>query len=425
MTEEFWARLSAHSENVRRLAWDSLQTTLTDHHIGLSRHDLSRLLLLLRNENAPAVRQSAVEALLSAALLQDRQLDDTRLSGLARWFWKPFHSPTTVIRAIEVDRRRDEDAVIELARGLSRDEFPETVFVRVPLPDPAWNERLEFPTNCCFVGRLEIFGTAAIREFGSDATRFYFPDKTRPADLCPGALDPEHYHRIHQRRGDREVGASFRSSEDGEQRTDYAVVQRYFQPEKQRIVFLLAGNSTLGTLAAVDWAVSLQDQQVPLPVEHLDPHETLEALIEVSAPVVNHPWQWQPKRPHLLRLLVGNNHEWYEKRGEWGPPLSDMILIQRNSRGSAVEVFANDATGAPIFRKSSEIVRFIDLLYRETSGQSGCTVAGGASVSDPVWRKVTGNATLRKRVHDNLPGAIDISLDPPRVTLNVPIEVVQ
>lgn len=421
MNDDFWSSLMNGTENERRRTWESLQTGITYHHVSLLRHDLLRLLRALHSETAASVRQVALESLLSACLLRDPLGGDTRHTGLARWFLKPFHSPTAVFRAIDADRRRDEDAVLELGRVLSSHEFPETVFVRIPLSDPRWRERVELTKTCCFVGRLEVFGIEAVREFGSDSTRFYFPDRARPKDLEPGTLDPLRYHRIHQRRGSRDVGPAFRSTEDGEQRTDYALVQRYFQPEEQRLVFLLAGNSTLGTLGAVNWAVSLQDQQIPLPDEHLDSHETLEALVEVSAPIVEHPGQWQPKKLRLLRLLVGNDHEWYEERRAWGPPLTDVILIRRDSRGMAVEVFANDASASPVFRQSSEIVRFIDRLYRETNGEAGRSVPG--ALPDPVWQKVFGTSTLRRRVHDNLPGAIEISLDPPRVNLNVPIQM--
>ena len=416
MIDAFWGDLKSGSENRRRNGWRALQTALMEEQFGLTHRDILRLLDRLREETEPNVQQAGLEALLSSALLRDRHAADGRHSGLARWFWSPVKLPTAVFRAIEVDRRRDEDAVIELARSLPHRDFRNTVFLSVPLEDPRWQERLDFPKSCCFVGRLEIFGDEAIREFGSDALRFYFPRKDRPPRLKPGALDPKRYHRIHQRRNDRDVGRPLLSAEEGGRRTDYALVQRYYQPQKQRTVVLFAGSSTLGTLGAVIWAVSLQDQQIPLPKNGLREHDRLEALIEVSAPVVEHPWQWQPETPRLLRLIAGNRLEWYESRREWGRPPTDLILIKRDSRIRAAGVFANEVSGTPTFREGSEMFQFIDLLYKATEGRPGRTVKS----RDNLWEKVTTNPTLRKRLRESLPEAI--SVDPPQVTLHVPVE---
>jgi hypothetical protein len=196
-------------------------------------------------------------------------------------------------------------------------------------------------------------------------------------------------------------------------------VQRYYQPEKQRTVFQFAGCSTLGTLGAVNWAVGLEHRQIPLPAASLSDNARLEALLEVSAPVVEHPWQWQPEAPRLLRLIVGEEHEWDESRREWGRPPTERILLMRDAEGGCV--YSDDGRGTPTFRDGSELVQFIELLYRRTGGKPGQTVTEAMCADDPAWRTVMKKGILRRRLRVNLPGAVSISGKPPEVTLNVPI----
>ena len=184
---------------------------------------------------------------------------------------------------------------------------------------------------------------------------------------------------------------------------------------------MFSGSSTLGTLGAVVWAVGLQDQQIPLPVDDLGERDRFEALIEVSAPVVDHPWQWQPETPRVLRLIVGDKQEWYEARQKWGRPRADLVVIKRNAKKLAVGVYANEASGPAVFGRG-DIVQFIDLLYESSQGLRGCTVANG-SVQNTAWKNVLNSATLRSRVHEGLPHAVSFSEG--KVTLNVPIEIVQ
>jgi hypothetical protein len=420
MLEEFWRHQESAAPTERASAWSVLHTLLSQEQIDPPLRELMRMVQRLRDETDSAARLRAIETLLASALLRTRGRR-IRPTGLAKWFWQPFRQPAAVFRAIEAERHRDEDAAIELARVLTRRDFPKTEFIRLPLADPRWQERLDLPRTCCFVGRLEIFGDQAIDAFRSSGTRFFFPDRDRPPDLAPGALDPRRFHRIHQRRNGRVLDPPFPSREERGRRTDYALVQRYFQADRKRHVFVFAGNSTLGTLGAVFWAAGLQDQHIPLPDKDFDANESFEVLLEVAAPVVEHPWQWQPDQIRPVRMLAGKAHEWFESLQAWGRPSTDLILIKHNNQGEAVEIYADEPAGPAVFRNRGTQVRFIESLFHKSGGKAGQSVPANRFANEQAWKDLCAKPVLRKRLREHLPGAITISSDPPLVTLNVPI----
>ena len=258
---------------------------------------------------------------------------------LADWLWQPFREPSVVFGVSDPRyRRRDEGALIMLARHLSHPDFPQVQFHPALLRNPRWSPVLaqHFHAGVCFVGRLGLYGPEALRLWGNPSLRFDF----RTHDLSkrsrrPGQLDP-YFHCIYERTssGARKY---YRTIDQNGRRTDYGLVQRYaIQYEGQLIVVVLcAGSTTVGTLAAAQWAARnlprpLHSSDLILSPDGLTPSTTMEALLEVTADLDTHEWVLTGVK--LKRLFVGDS-EWDEDVRHWRTQVGHEVTIKCETSG--------------------------------------------------------------------------------------------
>ena len=278
----------------------------------LAEAQLRYLEQLADDESHPAVSEAASKALrslalngafLAAKLFHDAAGNTRRASAdqlLGDWVWRPFRRTSAVFGVTAMDfRRRDECALQWLGRRLSFNDYPATSFPQVSLHACNFLELLFQGTfqAICLVGRPGLFGGGALKRFRDGELRFGFAKDRRPPELPVGAIDPE-YHCILERQSPDNV-LRHATVDQGDYRTDYAVVQRYpvvFR-NGQILVVIVAGGSTLGTLAAARWAAydlfQVADPARGLPIElpsgaRLD--SRMEALLRVRAKITTQTW---------------------------------------------------------------------------------------------------------------------------------------
>jgi len=428
MLDKILQDLNADDFGTRQAGWNRLCSHAMEIHLALSEKQKRYLVERLSNERVPDVRKSAIHCLFAIALRQPfgGTTVDSATPDVANWFWEPLHRRSAIFRGIDATRRRDEDAVIELARAFPRRDYPSTVFMRIPLSRPDWESRMDFePKAVCLVGRLGIYGAQAVSAFESSSTRFYFPNQERPDNLEPGDLDPQ-FHRIQQRNARNQALPAFitRQDEATRRRTDYALVQRYYDDVRGRFVIILAGSSGLGTLGAVDWSTHLEGLKFPMPEVGLKEKDMFEALIEVDAEPTEFPWHWHTRATRAIRVLAGNNLEWYPEEGEWGTRRPDLLRIRRAAGGLAEEVFSESDRDGRVFRDRSPPVRFVEAVYELTGGIPPATIQPDEWKGHlGVFQEILGNRTYRGRLREGLHDALSIDNASGQVTLTVPIQV--
>ncbi|HUG93203.1 MAG TPA: hypothetical protein VML55_20345 [Planctomycetaceae bacterium] len=432
MWDEIWQLLGSTEPRNRALGWTTLQNRITAGDLAPRQEDIVRLLAHFHAEIQDPVRRAAVAGLITLTAL--RGVENVAQAASAAThveacLLSPFQHSSVACRGFDAIRHRDEDAMIALARLLSDREFPNTEFIRIPLDDPQWTERLDHhPHAVCLVGRPGIFGERAVEEFYTAATRFYFPQQVRPPDLGPGEIDPQRFHRIQERRGGTDTDRAFCTTQNADRRTDFAVLQRYYQRTKRRHVLLLAGCSTLGTLGAVHFLRELGRIPIPLPAGGIGERATIEALVQVSAPLCDHASQWKPDKDiHLVRLIVDDRLEWFpapDGGGEWLSRTPDRIFIERDADGRGTNVYIDEPHGRPTFHDRSEAVRAVDLIASATEGRPGNTVEVSQLDAGNSLGKLLKSPVNRQRIHKKLSGAISANRDFSLLTLNVPIEIV-
>ena len=238
--------------------------------------------------------------------------DSAELQHVQDLLWRPLKRSSVVLRAWEPDRQRDEDAVIEVARYLSRrpDGFPNCEIRRAVLNGNAKTDPLEDIVkphhNVCFIGRPGIFGPQATRMASSPDTRFYFPLPRRPQEAERGEL-VEQYHQVRSRSKLNEDVKQFSASDihgTPWERTDYAVVQKF--RHLNRDVVVCAGCSTFGTLAAARWATRPDTGPIALPPDAAT-DSSVEVLLKVQGPRVDYPKPWEiQSAPEVVEMWVGD-----------------------------------------------------------------------------------------------------------------------
>lgn len=275
------------------------------------------------------------------------------------WFWGSLMSPSIVFRAWEKHRRRDEDAMFNLARFLSFESYPDVQFQRVPLESFDWGEALKSHlSTVVFIGRLGMYGESATEHFSRENWYRFLSDE-RPEDLGLDELDPR-YHRICALDEQETDEPQYLTHEDEEKaiRTDYGLVQRYTVPyQGGRITVIgLWGCSTLGTLGAVRWAIDLEKNTDPLPNADLKADTTLEALIKVRADTCNYPYTWNPEPVQLEELHIGHE-QWNVDKKCWEVLPSTTLGWQSTGKDAGRIII-----GGEVQRTSGMIAKIIDAL---------------------------------------------------------------
>jgi len=355
----FWM-LENGDQETRFSAWHRVTSGILGGSIEMNQSLVDRLLDLQEQEKDQKVRDAVHEAIAVAfaAMHKERpagkpeakaappppppppeSLAVAAPDGLGRWIWAPFRRPSVVLRVTDPRpaRRRDEDAVIEIARLLSRIGHPHTRFHRVELKQfrPKVEELAQMEA-ICFVGRLNLYFPRPrdLLRWQAEDARFWFGEDTRPDDWPVGKLHPI-YHRVLEGVGPYAEAIEYRAvdTDKDKRRTDYGLVQRYVVQMNSRhiLVVLCAGCSALGTLAAARWAADDVFALDPSGgVLSLPPKCTadsrLEALVKVKAETTSPSLTWELAEVELLHLQVGDQ-VWHPEESKWEAAAPKTITL--------------------------------------------------------------------------------------------------
>jgi hypothetical protein len=301
---------------------------------------VSRLLSLQSNETAYEVWRTAANTISEAFLRMSKTVEPPApgqlvLDGLGGWLWRDFRKTSRVLRVADPERlRRDEDAVIEIARFLPLEYLTEFTSV-----DPASGftpllADFDAVEALCFVGRLCLYGEDAVKTWcvTKRTPRFLFGMDFRPDGLAQGVLHPQ-YHSVVLNAGEADPEPLYRTTQTDHSRTDYGVIRRYVVDwgGRCRVVIHIAGCSSLGTLGAAHFAActlckhGASGKPLPLPPQ-VDEQSHLEALVEVTADTRCSELGWRLRKLQLLDLRM-DGFVWDEDEYSWQVPTPDVITV--------------------------------------------------------------------------------------------------
>ena len=312
---------------------------------------------------------------------------------LPRWLWNPFSRPSVLLGLSDSNyRRRDDGAVLQLARHLSKRDFAKTTLHPITMQDPQWVPILahNHPEVICLVGRLGLYGGQAIRRWGCDKLRFYFPKNTPPKSRQPGGKLDWRYHCINEDCGGAKP-EQHHTKQKGRDRTDYGLIQRYTVTDEGRdvVVVTCAGASWVGTLAAAQWAAEIlpygaTEKLIPVPRD-IRPNSRLEALVKVTTDPGVHTWALTGI--DLCRLIV-DDWEWSQSDSAWRTlPGKRVILECRNGDPEEIVAVVNgDSRKCPM--KGHTYARVLTWIYKKTMGVAGSLLDSAALARDKsMWGK--------------------------------------
>lgn len=326
--------------------------------------------------------------------------------SLSDWLWGPFHKPSAVFGLTAADyRRRDEIALIQLVRRLSYREFPDTEIHQIDPDDPEWSELLFQGgyQSICLVGRLGLYGQEALERWNNPNGRFGFLVNRRPGTIPAGQLDKD-FHCIYERIGEGPT-EYYRTEEKNGKRTDFALVQRYpvYDGTRYIVVVIIAGASSLGTLAAAQWAADKLTEPTHPYGEPIDapqgvgPDSHFEALVDVTAEVTTR--VWRPLRINLRRLCV-DRAVWCENDRRWhiDPPRNITILREKGTKARAVGVLF-DGKRAPLNPGSQTFRLLVEACLESRSRENGVVNAKKLGQKSEIWDgKTHAEADVRRRL---------------------------
>jgi hypothetical protein len=388
--EEIGGYLGSSEKRDRSIGWRAVERLAVESPALLGAEERRRLQELVRAETDPDLWRRGVTVLVTLPPLPGALPPGAPGPGaLADWLWAPFRQPSVVLRGVDSARRRDEEAVIDLARQLSRRDFPHTTFLSVNLRDPQWEKTLGSHAARAFlvVGRLGLYGPRVRELLGAPDLRFIFCDGERPAHLRRGQLDPV-FHAVSER-GRRQP---YRTAEDEEVRTDYGVVQRYpvTYQDKEVIVVVVAGPSSLGTLGAARWAAGtlaepdLRGRLIPAPPK-AGTASVLEALVSVRARKDPYPQEWQPMQWDLVGLYADES-KWCPAEGCWYPVPPQEITVVRGPEGARQQptvLFDGARSGFRSTEDNSNLRLLVSIC--ELAAQAEGRPASLAALAQRVW----------------------------------------
>ncbi|HBO43039.1 MAG TPA: hypothetical protein DD670_03715 [Planctomycetaceae bacterium] len=375
-------------------AWENLKAGLDSFRGKISKElarELGKIYMVEKDEGVAVFASRIVPlVVLWSELGTPVRLANNPPKVLSDWLWHDFRHPSHVLRVADPGRlRRDEDAVIEIARSLSRAEFPHTEFLCVDsrgfAPEMAQLERV---VALCFVGRLSLFGRDAVHSWsGARPWHYRFAMESRPKDLKRGELHPQ-YHSLVRDGAKNDGEAVYRTEETNSRRIDYGLIRRHVVSSSGRsvVVVQIAGCSSLATRAVAHFAAytlffpGLNRKLIPTPPGiHAESH--LEALIQVEAKTEGSEFGWSMQELRLLDLRV-DNFRWNEDEFRWVPASRATINVTfpnvaaRRSpfgRMSEIKIRIDDAPAG--FRADSENHRlFLALCMAAAEQEDGVTL---------------------------------------------------
>src|SRR5262245_11342515 len=168
MWDDIRKKLGSWQADVRKSGWEQLRRAVEQLQFCPEGEQLNELLRWQGQEDDQAIWRLSVNALIQVALRRPGSAvppaaAEPQLSSLSEWLWSSFLKESMVLRVVDPNsRRRDEDAVIMLARHLSLRDFPRTQFEGVVHEGADWGL---VPRTCgalCIVGRLGLYGPHAL-----------------------------------------------------------------------------------------------------------------------------------------------------------------------------------------------------------------------------------------------------------------------
>lgn len=371
-------KLSSSDRSHRIAGWALARDHFVDFQHPVNPLQRAKLLSFLQDEADDDVRQFGILVMLGIPFpTMIPAIPSTVASSygesetLDAWLWNVFRRPSVVLSVSERDFiRRDAPALIDLARRLDFRDYGEAE-VRLIRPDePEWRQQIveNGYQSICFIGRLGLYGKDALNRWSNSHARFGFELHQRPRGLPPGRLHPD-YHCIYERIGDVRM-EHYRSVDREGIRTDFGLVQRYpvYDGTTTMVVVNCAGESALGTSAAVKWAaVELSKPTHPYNGEPIkappgiSPDSYMEALIEVEAQNTSH----VPRPTHItLRKLYVDRACWNKTERRWEVDPPKKITIVRN-HGRTVDILFDGKPTSQL--KSAQSFRLLDHMCRNVS----------------------------------------------------------
>jgi hypothetical protein len=404
--DQMFAKLTSDNREKHREAWRQIHDHSAAFRASLNDHQLSYLRDLFDAESDGRTYRTALKALLALAMApagvpvgsaiqgklsapQDR-VSTENVKLLGDWLWEPFRQPSVILGVTATDyRRRDEGALLWLGRRLSFTGYPQTEFPQVSVDNPDLDHLLfeHRYKALCLVGRLGLFGQPAVQRLGTDRLQFGFDVHHRPAKLAAGQLDDE-YHRIFERvQNSRD--RHYRTGEKDGIRTDYAVVQRYRVElgTCHVVVVIIAGASSLGTLAAAQWAAydlfrptdAMDERPIEVP-PRITQNSQLEALLCARARTTTRAWE----HPQIeLRKLYVDDASWSLADREWHlPPIRIITLVRGKGEPRRILFDGKPARLEP----GRQMFRLMVAIAEQVLQQGGGKLNIGAlAANDTIW----------------------------------------
>lgn len=407
MQQHFLDNLKFGNFGERLQAWKSLPLQTDVSHGVLSLEDRQTLHEILCAERDDDIRCQGMLMMLRfgssvAAAVSERRAGRT----LDAWFSRLFQKRSALFGITEGNyARRDEDALVHVARRFPPWMFQNTDVLLVPLDDDAWLQMLldRGYETILVMGRLCLFGGKAVDVLHGDHLHLDFPMRNRPPRLKRGQLHDK-YHCIRESCG-LEEPCDHRASDLDHVRTDYGMVQVYpiFNGRNWITVVMCAGCSSLGTLAAARWLAydlgrsqdTTRDMPIPEP-QGIKPQSRMEALVRVTAATTT--LAWQPSQIELLRLYV-DDVLWSPDDSQWHNTKAREIKVVVR-KGKPVALFL-DGKKAPFLTTSQRFRLAVAVMLGVHKSQDG-TIPLDALVRDKgIWdgRKMP-TSTVKQRLHN-------------------------
>jgi hypothetical protein len=343
MSPEYLKALTSPIRNVRFAAWAKLSEQPETQGGVISLEDRRELQSILLKEDDSDVQMFALMQMIGLGHAGD---EDRPPAGeiwhplsVDDWFGRLFDGPSAIFGITEKNFvRRDEDALIHLARRFPYKTYRDLEIKRVLFQSEAWRELLvenDYQTML-FVGRPWLYGPNTPKLLAGQELHFDFPNNTRPKSLPRDQLDPS-YHSIRERNGDDDPILHVAHEEKG-LRTDYGVVQVYTVDNGRypMTVVQCAGTSSLGTMGAAMWLTydlgrpleGLGGNPIPLPPGGTSRHR-MEALLRVVADTTT--YAWQPKAIELCSLHV-DEFTWSAFDLQWRRSAVPQVKLHMHGR---------------------------------------------------------------------------------------------
>jgi hypothetical protein len=292
------AKLRAGDPAARKESWKALLQEHRNH--SFSRLDAKALQSVLLTEDDLDARTTGMICLDQILHSTVPVIQESFHSWLFHSFRHTRIDPggtkkgSLVVTVCDNEYIRDVQALVAMARHFPSDRYPRTVFRHVALHAPDWEEiGLHRTEAICFIGRPSLFNECRIID--------EFPRDLRFSIEPPGADEAMPFSNVCQNRP-RAGRFIYPTTQEAVRRHDYAIVQRFgiTLNGQKVIVVVVAGGTSLGTLAAAKWITTFPwdeerrtEYRTAAGLDTLDWSTRVEALLSVSATVHSpaRPWK--------------------------------------------------------------------------------------------------------------------------------------